>query len=102
MTQWIDVVPQIQLPPGKHHVIVVKNYAIAVFNLNGEYFAIEDCCTHQGLPISEGTIEGDIITCPFHGAKFCIKTGEVTCPPAFENLTTFDVRIIAGMIQIKI
>jgi 3-phenylpropionate/trans-cinnamate dioxygenase ferredoxin subunit len=102
MSEWHNVKACNELPVGEHHVIAINGHPIAVFNLEGEYYAIEDCCTHQSLPLSDGYVDGDEITCPFHGAKFNIKSGEVTAPPAFEDLTTFEVRVQDGMIQVKV
>lgn len=102
MREWIDVVAISSLADGRRHTSVIKGRSILVFNLQGKFYAIEDCCTHQGLPLSEGELEGNEITCPFHGAKFNIITGEVTEPPAFEDLVTFETRVVAGMIQVLI
>ncbi len=100
--QWIDVIPAVQCMEGEHYVIVTKGRPIAVYNLQGTFYAIEDCCTHQNLPLSDGIVENGVITCPFHGAKFNIKTGAVTEPPAFENLQTYAVRVWEGMVQVKV
>lgn len=103
MTNWFDVLPAAQIPPGTHHVIVVEGIAIAVFNIEGEFYAIEDSCTHQGLPLSDGFIEeDDKIICPFHGAKFCIKSGKALSPPAYINLKTFDTRLVADIVQVRV
>lgn len=102
MSEWVNVIAVSELPEGERFTFVAKGYPILVFNLQGKFYAIEDCCTHQGLPLSEGEVQGNEITCPFHGAKFNIITGEVTEPPAFENLLTFETRIVQGIIQIFI
>lgn len=103
MATWFDVLPTSELPSGSHHVIVANGYAIAVFNLGGQYYAVEDCCTHQGLPLSDGYLEDNIITCPYHGAKFCVKSGAVQCGPAHVDLTTFETQITdTGIVQVKI
>lgn len=102
MPEWFDFVQVESLLPSQHIVKVIKGRPVALFNLDGEYYAIEDSCTHQGLPLSDGPINGNEITCPYHGAKFCIKTGEVTCPPAFEDLPVFEVRAVDGMVQVLV
>lgn len=103
MSNWFDVLPTSQIPPGSHHVIVADGRAIAVFNLSGTYYAIEDCCTHQGLPLSDGFQDNDVITCPFHGAKFSIKTGQVLSAPAAVDLTTFEVQVTdTDIVQVKV
>ncbi|MCS5710894.1 Rieske 2Fe-2S domain-containing protein [Candidatus Berkiella aquae] len=102
MSEWFDFTTKEACQPGHPIVKAINGHPIALFNLNGEYYAIEDSCPHQGLPLSDGPVLGNEIICPYHGARFCIKTGEVTAPPAYEDLPTFEVRIIEGMIQVKV
>lgn len=102
MTEWIDVISVKDFPKKGPHTLVLKGHPIAIYYYENCYFAIEDCCTHQGLPLSDGLLQGDIITCPYHGAKFSIMTGEVKAPPAFDNLPVFEVRIINGIIQVQL
>jgi 3-phenylpropionate/trans-cinnamate dioxygenase ferredoxin subunit len=102
MSEWFDFTPEAALTSSHPIIKVINGNPIALFNLDGEYYAIEDSCTHQGLPLSDGPLQGDIITCPFHGAKFCIRTGAVMSPPAFEDLPVFEVRVVEGMVQVKV
>ena len=67
-----------------------------LFNLDGQYYAIADVCTHDAGQLSGGTVEGDIIVCPRHGARFCIRTGEALSAPAYEPTDTFPVRVHDG------
>ncbi len=101
MSDWITVAKLEELPPGERRIIDVENVQIAVFNLGGEFYAIEDVCTHDYAPLADAKLEGDEIICPRHGARFCIKTGAVTAPPAYEPVPTFPVRIHQGMIQVR-
>lgn len=101
MSDWIDVATTDQLKPGNHEVIDVDGVEVAVFNVNGEYLAIEDICTHDGGDLACGMLEGDVIVCPRHGAKFSLRTGEVLAPPAYEPVTCLPVRIENGMVQVK-
>jgi 3-phenylpropionate/trans-cinnamate dioxygenase ferredoxin component len=64
---------------------------IAVFNLDGEYFAIKDVCTHDEARLSDGELTGETIVCPWHGACFSVKTGEVLSLPATESVKAFPV-----------
>ena len=79
----------------------VDGAQVAVFNLDGEYFAIEDVCTHDAGQLTGGTVEGDQIVCPRHGARFCIRTGEALCAPAYEAIATFRVRTENGEVQVR-
>ena len=101
MAEWVTVARTEELPPGEWRVMDVEGTRIAVFNLNGEYFAIEDVCTHDGGLLTGGVIDGDQIMCPRHGARFSIKTGAALSAPAYEPTATFPVRIEAGAIQVK-
>jgi ferredoxin-NADP reductase/nitrite reductase/ring-hydroxylating ferredoxin subunit len=66
---------------------------IAVFNDGGRFHANDDACTHQGGPLSEGTLDGRVVTCPWHGARFDVTTGAVVSPPARRSVATYPVRV---------
>ena len=100
MSSWIDVVTEAELPQGEVHVVDFEGIEVAVFNIAGQYFAIEDICTHDGSEISTGCLYDHAIECPRHGARFDVRTGEVLEPPAYEPVQTFKVRIENGMIQV--
>ncbi len=102
MDGWLDVANIDELPPGARRVIDMDGIAVAVFNLDGEYFAIQDICPHDGGDLANGVVEeGDVIVCPRHGARFSIKTGTVLGPPAYEDIRTFPVRVSDGKIQVE-
>lgn len=101
MSIWIDVMAESALADGEHVVVDVEGYDVAIFKLEGQLYAIEDVCTHDGAEIASGELEGDEIVCPRHGARFCVKTGEVKCAPAYEDVATFPVRVVDGRIQVS-
>jgi len=101
VSDW-EVVANIgDIGPGSCKPVDVDGVQVALFNLDGEYYAIEDVCTHDGNEISCGIIIGDEVVCSRHGARFCIKTGAVTAPPAYEDIDTFPVRIENDTIQVR-
>lgn len=102
MPEWIDVAKIDELTPGNRKVIMTDVAEIAVFNLDGELFAIEDVCTHDGGELASGVCDGDQIICPRHGARFCIRSGKALTPPAYEDIETFPVRIDRGVVQVDI
>ncbi len=102
MTEWVAVAFERELRPGNRKVISTEIGPIAVFNLNGELFAIADMCTHDGGELASGVCEGDQIICPRHGSRFCIRNGKVLTPPAYEDVETFPVRIENATIQVNI
>lgn len=101
MSDWVDVAPAEELRPGQHRVVDIDDAEIAVFNVDGELFAIEDVCTHDGGELACGVVVGDAIECPRHGARFSLRTGEVLTPPAYEPIAIFPVRVENGMVQVK-
>jgi len=102
MAEWIDVSPESELGVGMRQIVETEIGPIAVFNLDGDLYAIADICTHDGGELATGVCEGDQIICPRHGARFCIRDGRALTPPAFENIETFPVRIETGLVQIDI
>jgi len=101
MSDWINVVMAEEIEPGGHTVVEVEDAMIAIFNLDGDFYAIEDICTHDGSEIASGCIVDGSIECPRHGARFDIKTGEVTAPPAYEPVETFPVQVVDGVVQVR-
>ncbi len=101
MAEWADVAAVSEFPPGTHKVVDVNDVMIAVFNVEGTFYAIEDVCTHDGGILTGGPVSGCIITCPRHGATFDIRDGAALTAPAYEPTATFPVRIQDGVVQIK-
>lgn len=101
MSEWVDVVDQNAMADGEHVTVDVDGVEVAVFKIAGQFYAIEDVCTHDGAEIASGELDGDEIVCPRHGARFCVKTGEVKGPPAYENIACFAVRIENGRVQVQ-
>ncbi len=101
MADWIDVTAAAEFPPGTFRTVLAGNVPIAVFNVDGSYYAIEDSCTHEAETLSYGTVEGLEITCPRHFAKFSLVSGAVLAPPAYEPVATFPVRVLDGRVQVR-
>ena len=101
MSDWIDVERAEALEPGEPVLVELDDTTIAVFNVDGAYYAIQDVCTHDGEELTGGPIEGDQIICPRHGARFCLRTGAALSPPAYEPVHCFPVRIDQGMVQVR-
>jgi len=95
------VAPLSAIEPGEYKIVPLDDETqAAVFNLNGEFHAIEDLCSHDYSTLTGGSIEGDEIICPRHGARFCIKTGAALTPPAYEDIRVFATRTLNGMVQV--
>ena len=82
-----------EIPPGGVKVLRIGDQEIAVFNVAGAYHAMDDICTHDGGPLAEGEIEGDVVICPRHGARFSIRTGAALSFPAVTPVDRYPVRV---------
>lgn len=84
------------IPPGKMQKVKIDGKELVLTNIEGEFFAVDDACTHSGASLSEGKIEGNIITCGWHSAQFDCKTGKLLKFPAkIRNLQSYQV-IVEG------
>ena len=75
MPNFVRVASISDLKPGENKIVFIEDEEIALFNIGGEFFAISNSCPHRGGPLGDGTLEGDIITCPLHGWRFNVKSG---------------------------
>ena len=102
MPKFVEVAKTSEIVDQSATHVEVEGKHIALFNLGGEFYAIDDTCTHRGGPLSEGSVEGEEVKCPWHGAHFNIKSGEVTGPPAPEGVTKYTVRVTGDVIEIEV
>ncbi|MEM7124882.1 MAG: non-heme iron oxygenase ferredoxin subunit [Chloroflexota bacterium] len=94
MSQFMKVATTGELPIGGSKLVEVDYVRVALFNLDGKIYAIEDVCTHDGGPLVEGeVVNGCEVMCPRHGARFDIRTGEAISFPAFEATNTYEVKV---------
>ncbi len=91
-----------EIPVGSTNSFEINGKKIAVCNVSGSFHAIEDVCTHDGAPLDQGTLEGNLITCPRHGAKFDVITGEAVGMPAVVPVKTFEIEIEDDVIFVNI
>ncbi len=101
MSDWVTIAREGDIQPGKCKVVDIDDALIAIYNLEGLYFAIEDVCTHDGGELASGMVETSEVICPRHGARFCIRTGKALTAPAYEDVYCFPVRTEDGQIQIR-
>jgi len=92
MTEFIKVAKTSDLAPGEKMLVEYDDEDVGLFNINGEFYAISDVCTHDDGPLVEGELNGDCITCPRHGARFNVKTGQQTMP-AISPVPLYAVKI---------
>lgn len=100
MTRFITVATTEEVKPGDRIVLEVEAHVIALFNVDNRYYAIEDLCTHDEGPLAEGELDGTVIECPRHGAKFDITTGAVLSMPAVVPVPRYETRVEGNQVQI--
>jgi|WetSurMetagenome_2_1015567.scaffolds.fasta_scaffold45994_1 ferredoxin-NADP reductase len=99
---FVKVAQHGDLAPGQVKAVAVNGAQIALCNVDGVYYAIDDTCPHRSASLAEGDLIGKEITCPLHGAIFDVTTGEVLEGPAGEGVTSYEVRLLGTDIEIKI
>jgi len=82
-----------ELAPGGRKPVVIDETPALLLRVGDDFFAIEDVCTHDGQPLTDGPLAGCEITCPRHGARFDVRTGKPLCMPATEPVQTFEIQI---------
>ncbi len=93
MSSFVKVASRGEIPPGGKKLAEVEGRPIAVFNVDGSIYAIDDVCTHDGGPLAEGELIGCEIMCPRHGARFDVRTGRALCMPAVEPVAAHATEI---------
>ena len=89
-------------PPGTISVHEVGGVRIALCNVNGRFYAIDDVCTHDGGPLDQGELDGEQVECPRHGAKFDVTTGRATVLPAVRPVKTYRVEIVGDDVKVEV
>lgn len=102
MSELIKVAETKDVPAGKAIAVDVQGVKVAIFNIDGSYYAVDDTCTHKGGPLSEGELEGTVVTCPWHGATFDLCTGNHLGPPAPAGVTRREVKIEGGDVMVRV
>jgi len=102
MTSWQTVAKMAEIPPERVAMFQVGDHEVAVCNVNGQFYAIDNLCTHDGGSLDQGELEGDQIECPRHGARFDVTSGAATQLPAFEPVATHDVRVQGDSIDVGV
>jgi nitrite reductase (NADH) small subunit len=88
------------VPPGTAKQAKVGGKTLALFNVAGTFYAIDDTCPHRGAPLSEGAVEGHEVTCPWHAANFDVTSGAHLSPPARKDVACYKVQVIGDEVQV--
>ena len=90
---FVKVAETKEIKPSTMKAIDLAGERVCIVNVEGNYYAIGNVCTHVGGPLNEGTLEGYDVECPWHGSKFDVRTGKPTRPPARQSVPTYEVKI---------
>ena len=98
---WTSVARADSIAPGDYAQADIDGVIVAVFNIDGAFYAVEDQCTHDGGGLAGGMVENCEVICPRHGARFSLKTGAALAPPAYEAIRTYETRIHDGVVEVR-
>ncbi len=101
MAEFVEAIELDQIPSGQGTTITIANKAIALFNIDGQIYAIDDACPHAGSSLGWGKLEGSMVTCRAHGLKFNLTKGCMANNPEVA-LTTYPVQVMDGKVMIAI
>ena len=102
MAEYLKVAKASDLLPGDAKLVEVEGKKIALFNVEGSFYAIDDTCSHRGGPLSEGMLEGTKVSCPWHGAAFDVTNGAELSPPAPNAVAHYNVRVEGADIEVEV
>lgn len=98
----VAVAKAAEIAPGQMRIVEAGGERIALCNVGGTFYAVLDLCTHDDGPLGEGTLKGEVVECPRHGARFDVKTGAAVRMPAIAPVRIFPVRVEAGAILVEV
>lgn len=99
---FVKVARSDEIRPGEAKRVIVDDLPVAVFNVDGRFYAIEDTCSHEEASLSEGEVDGEVVECPRHGAQFNIRTGRALSLPAVAPVETFAIKVEGGDVFVDV
>ncbi len=102
MPKTVKVAEVTELGPGEGKTVEVEGVNLALFNVDGTYFAIANACTRVGGPLGEGALIGKEVTCPLHGAQFDVTSGKVLGGPARSDVKSFPVSLEGDDVMVEV
>ena len=99
---WLRVAAANDIRPGEGRVVEAGGRTLALFNVEGAYYALDNTCTHRSAPLAEGDCAGGEVQCPWHGARFSLTTGAHLSPPASRGVKAYPLQIVGDEIQVDV
>ncbi|MGH9397184.1 MAG: Rieske (2Fe-2S) protein [Terriglobia bacterium] len=101
MANFVRVVDLSELAPGSCVAIETTGKCVALFNVEGTIYALDNTCLHRGGPLGEGELDGDVVTCPWHGWRYNVSTGE-KCGDASKKVARYEVKVEGSQILVAV
>lgn len=101
MSEFERVASASEIPPGGRLSVFVDDVPVLLIRIGDEFFAVEDVCSHDGQPLTNGPVGDCAITCPRHGARFDLRTGQPLCMPATQGIPTFEVEVREDQVYLR-
>jgi len=101
MAEFVKVAALSELPAGSGKPVEVNGKAIALFNVGGKVYAMDNTCLHRGGPLGEGTLEGEVVTCPWHMWEYNVRSGEFVANPSIK-VTTYAVQVEGDDVRVAV
>ena len=98
---WLEIGVQEDFPPGETRELVVADRMVAVCHTEGQLYALDGVCPHQGGPLGKGSLDGCVLTCPWHGWQFDVRDGQSLLSPHVRH-PTIPIKVEAGRVWIEI
>ena len=90
-----------EIPAGGRKSLVIEGRAVLLFRIGEDFYAVDDVCSHDGQPLTDGDLVGTSIECPRHGARFDVRTGKALCMPAVEPIAVYEVQVSGNDVLIR-
>src|SRR5882672_6188480 len=97
---WVRIAAAGEIPPGEGRVVEAAGRSLAVFNVDGAYYALDNACSHRGGPLGEGDLEGTVVVCPWHAWRWDVTSGANVNNPAV-RMACFAVRVDGGRVFVE-
>jgi 3-phenylpropionate/trans-cinnamate dioxygenase ferredoxin component len=101
MDDFVTVAQVSDIPPGQVKVVAIDGREIGIANIDGNLYAFANICTHDDGPVAEGELDGSVIVCPRHGARFDVTTGAVLSFPAVVPIPVYDLKVEGTQVQVR-
>jgi nitrite reductase/ring-hydroxylating ferredoxin subunit len=98
---FVKIAESKDIEPSSMKAVDVAGEKVCIINIEGNYYAIGNVCTHMGGPLNEGTLEGFEVECPWHGSKFDVRSGQPTKPPARQPVSSYEVKVQENNILVR-